>query len=237
MRFVYLVLGALLMLCGAAPLFYSVRNLGVLALLLLGGAMILLGLFWKKTPKILRRVFTGILALGAGVFLTVSGLMVAQILYTPPQGEALPMVVLGAKVYESGPGPILRQRLDVAGQYLQENPEAMCIVTGGQGPDEPASEASVMATYLEENWQIARDRIFLEDQSTSTQENLHFAKELLGQETRIVLATSEFHQLRGAMMARQEGLLAYSASAKTGVALLPAYWVRDAMAVVVSFFS
>ena len=56
-------------------------------------------------------------------------------------------------------------------------------MSGGQGPDEDRTEASVMHDYLEQHG-IDATRIIIEDQSTSTYENLVFSKELLPKETK-----------------------------------------------------
>ena len=58
------------------------------------------------------------------------------------------VVVLGAQIHGSRPSRTLRERLDKAAGYLEEHPEAFCVVTGGQGADETQTEASVMAAYL-----------------------------------------------------------------------------------------
>ena len=43
---------------------------------------------------------------------------------------------------------LLRDRLDEALDYLEDHPDMTVVVSGGQGPDEPTSEAQAMADYL-----------------------------------------------------------------------------------------
>ena len=43
------------------------------------------------------------------------------------------MIVLGAQVHADKPSVVLKYRLDEAILYLNENPETVCIVAGGQG--------------------------------------------------------------------------------------------------------
>ena len=81
------------------------------------------------------------------------------------------LIVLGAQVYKNGPSPVLKFRLDKAYEYLSANPETRCIVTGGQGSNEPFTEASCMADYLVKRG-IDSGRIILEDKSTTTAQNL-----------------------------------------------------------------
>ena len=47
------------------------------------------------------------------------------------------IIVLGAQVRKDGPSPVLKYRLDKAVEYLNENPDTVCIVSGGQGSNEP----------------------------------------------------------------------------------------------------
>ena len=72
------------------------------------------------------------------------------------------IIVLGAQVKESGPSVILRYRLDRTVSYLKENDNTLVIVSGGQGANEKATEASVMKEYLVNNaMQITNDVISL----------------------------------------------------------------------------
>ncbi len=219
--------GAFLLLLGLAPLGYGVWNLGA-ALLTGGGIASLLAPFlWSRIPKLGQKILAAFVLLGALVFAAVSALMLAGGLHGPPEDADLPLVVLGAKVYDQGPSPILERRLIAAGDYLRAHPTAFCIVSGGQGADESRSEAAVMAQYLIEVQGIDPGRILLEDKSTSTAENLRFSKALLGGETQIAIATNFFHQLRAGFLAEAEGLKAYSVSASSQLGLIPAYWVRE----------
>ena len=63
----------------------------------------------------------------------------------PPQqtGEAT-VVVLGCKVNGEEPSLMLRRRLECAMEYLAENPQADCVVSGGMGDNESYTEAHVM---------------------------------------------------------------------------------------------
>ena len=54
------------------------------------------------------------------------------------------VIVLGAKVKEEGISKSLKARLDKAIEYSQDNPGTVLILSGGQGPDEPVSEAKAM---------------------------------------------------------------------------------------------
>ena len=106
------------------------------------------------------------------------------------------IIVLGAQVYSSGPSPVLRYRLDAAVDYLNENPETICIVSGGQGYNEPFSEAEGMAEYLMRQG-IGAERIWLENTSSTTQENMLFSKVLMEEGSTVGIVTNNFHLFRG----------------------------------------
>ena len=75
-------------------------------------------------------------------------------------------------------GVDLRQRIDAAADYLIAHPDAIAIVSGGMGPGEDVTEAACMAHSLVSAG-IDSGRILLEDQATSTSENLRFSMELM----------------------------------------------------------
>lgn len=115
------------------------------------------------------------------------------------------IIVLGAQVKGTVITDSLRRRLDRAVSYLTEFPEIKVIVSGGQGPGEEIAEADAMAGYLEKQG-ISADRIYREDRSTSTRENLRFCRQYLDAENgRIGIVTNGFHIYRALLLARQEG--------------------------------
>ena len=88
------------------------------------------------------------------------------------------IIVLGAAVHGKTPSRTLRYRLKKAVDYHEQNPDAIIIVSGGQGAQEDISEAEAMKIYLVENG-VASNKIIKEDKSTSTAENFKFSKEIL----------------------------------------------------------
>lgn len=116
------------------------------------------------------------------------------------------MIILGAKVKPNGnPSLSLQNRLDVAIDYLQKYEKVHVIVSGGQGSDEPATEASVMANYLIKHG-INASRILLEEASTSTYENFLFSKKLIPEDvTTITVVSNDFHLQRAKYLANVVG--------------------------------
>lgn len=113
-------------------------------------------------------------------------------------------IVLGAKVNKNGePSLSLQYRLETAVEYLKKHPYVKVIVSGGQGKEEPMSEAERMYTYLLEAG-IEKERIIQEDASTSTYENLSFSKELLPEgEKDLTIISSDFHLTRAQYLAEK----------------------------------
>ena len=116
------------------------------------------------------------------------------------------IIILGAQVREDGPSVVLKYRLDAAIDYLDENPDTACIVSGGQGVNEPFSEAEGMAEYLLDKG-IEAHRIILEDKSTSTVENIRNSKALMEESYNDVgIVTNNFHVFRAVQIAKEQGL-------------------------------
>lgn len=221
-----------------APLVMGILHIGMMypaALLALAAAMLLRPRWFRRLPRWLRR--TGGALLGAGLALLAAVLvMMAVQAENRPGPEDCTVVVLGCQVSANGePTVMLRDRIDAAYRYLSEHPESRCVASGGQNDNEPISEASCIRNTL-----VARgihpDRIYLEDRSRSTEENLMFSAELIRKEglpTRVAIASDNFHQLRVAVWARRGGLDPWSIGCVTWWPLSPGYWAREAAAVTV----
>lgn len=149
-----------------------------------------------------------------------------------PTKEAT-VVVLGCRVFGTKPSAMLQARLDAAYTYLAAHPEAPVIVCGGQGDDEEISEAQCMYEYLVEKG-IAPERIYMEEQSTSTRENITYAKAIIEKEglsEHIAIATNDYHELRASLVADSVGLTSSAISAKTQLHLLPKHYARELVGV------
>ncbi|WP_294826984.1 YdcF family protein [uncultured Gilliamella sp.] len=122
-----------------------------------------------------------------------------------PAPDADTLVVLGAQVVGTPAVPhySLAQRLDIAFDYLQHNPRTKVIVCGGQGKNESATEASVMAQYLIHKG-IDPKRVYQEDKSTRTAQQFVYANRVLPL-GKTVVVTNDFHILRSLMLAKRSG--------------------------------
>lgn len=113
-------------------------------------------------------------------------------------------------------------------------------MSGGQGADEPVSEAYAMRKYLLSQ-HIPENMIILEDQSTTTYENMLFSKQLIEEDwlTRfevvhpapsIIFSTNNYHVLRARLYARRVHLKAEGVGAPTALYFLPTALIREYIA-------
>ena len=111
--------------------------------------------------RVFKKIFIWVCSIGICIFLVILSLIISKMNVKPVKNLDY-IIVLGAQVKESGPSVVLRYRLDRAVSYLKENDNTLVIVSGGQGANEKATEASVMKEYLVNNaMQITNDVIGL----------------------------------------------------------------------------
>lgn len=115
------------------------------------------------------------------------------------------LIVLGAQVKGRKITDSLRRRLEKAQFYLVKHKDMKVIVSGGQGKGEEITEAEAMAEYLRLHG-IVSERIFLEDQSKTTMQNLKFSAQFLEKEIDSVgILSNNFHLYRACRMAKKLG--------------------------------
>ncbi len=180
--------------------------------------------------KIGKVILSGILVIVAAVIL-LAGVETAFMIKaaTAKPSEDATVVVLGCRAYGNRPSIMLASRLDAAYEYLTEHPDAICIVSGGQGPDESMPEAECMYLYLTEKG-IAPERIYQENRSTSTRENLLFSQEIIeaeGLNPEIAIVTNEYHEYRAGMVADALEMEYSAVPARTPLWLFPTYYIRE----------
>lgn len=143
------------------------------------------------------------------------------------------VVVLGCMVYGENPSRMLMDRCDAAYDYLAAHPDTVCVASGGQGPREDISEAEAIFRVLTDKG-IAPERIYLEDTSTDTEENLSNAAQVISANDlspQVAIATDSFHQYRAGIYGKRAGLTPSSLNASTYLVMAPGYWAREILAV------
>ena len=101
---------------------------------------------------------------------------------------------------------LLAARLDKAlSVYHSQRTKPIIIVSGGQGPDEPISEALAMKRYLIAH-NVPENHIFMENQSTNTRTNFLYSKSIIHSmmptSSHMLCVTSQFHVLRALKFAK-----------------------------------
>lgn len=121
-------------------------------------------------------------------------------------GTANYAIVLGAKINAGGaPSKALKYRLDAAYEYAMKYPQIQLILSGGQGADEDMPEAVAMKNYLLKRG-LAENRLIVENQSTSTYENIKFSSAKIPlNEKKITIISNDFHLARAKMIAANLG--------------------------------
>lgn len=241
---VLVVIGALVFVVFAVPLLLTVTlNIGNFTGIVVSGVLVVYGLFfskinrlrkeWKQKKYIRFLVYfaEGLVVFAVCLAIVLSMLMVKGATNAPKGNETL--IVLGCRVYGENPSLSLRERLDAAYKYLETHPKSYCVVSGGQGTGEDISEAECMYRYLTERG-IDGERIFKEEKSTSTRENIAFSMRVIEENNlpgEIAIATSEYHQYRVSLIAKDLGVKNTAVSGLTAPWLFPTFYVRELYAI------
>lgn len=243
--FVMILLGlAGLFLFGLPLLLIGTINMGNATGIVIAMVLLVCGVFRKGVVKLIKGLWkfkAGKLCLGfmtvamvvIVILAVVETFLIVRAALDRPTNDDVTVVVLGCKVNGTSPSLTLKSRLDAAYEYMCENESAKCVVSGGQGPDEGISEAQCMYNYLVDKG-VDKARIYREDKSTTTRENLEFSAKIIeseGLSQEIVIVTNEFHLYRAGKVADSLNLSHKSVPASTLWYLFPTYYVRELWAI------
>ena len=250
-RRICIIVGLIFVIWFMAPaLFSGVFNAGNMIGIPISTALLFYGIFMDKLHRLINRLWqksAGKMFLSAAAFITAVVMVfvlfvTVNIVYhshnTPPT-ENTTMVVLGCQVKPWGPSLMLNQRIDAAYNYLSKHESVKCILSGGQGSDEPMSEAKCMYDELVKRG-IHPSRLYIEDKSTSTRENLIFSMDIIKENNlneTVTIVTNNFHQYRASIIAKKLNINYYNVSGKTLPYLFPTYFVREIGGVLFEFVS
>ena len=193
----------------------------------------------KKLHPVLKLLL--VLALAGTAFFSILLGLVLGGAHDSIDGSPRVMIILGCQLHDWGPSVMLQDRLDKALEYLEDHPDMTVVASGGQGENEPTSEAQGMADYLADHG-VNRDNIILETQSHNTNQNLRFSAQCLaeaGVDLRdgVIIVSNGFHLTRARMLAHRIGfedvsvLAAPSSHTPTRLKM----YVREPLALVKSF--
>jgi uncharacterized SAM-binding protein YcdF (DUF218 family) len=169
-------------------------------------------------------------------FIIIESIIVLNI-RTDKSTEVDYLMILGAGIRGKEVSLTLQKRMDKGIEYLISNPEAIVIVSGGQGLGEEISEAEAMKNYLV-NHGIKENRIIKEEKSTSTMENFKYTKEIIqkdhNEKIKLLIVTNDFHMYRSKFLAKRNGFIAFGLPSKTPWSVLPNCYIREYFAVLKS---
>ena len=208
LSYIYIILGILFIIYTIAlglgahgSMFFLIWAVaGVLCITV--GILRLCGFSLPKIPLLIIRITVFALLI---LFIVVEALILSY--FGNDTDETVDyLIVAGAQVYTDSPSPVLKFRLDKAVEYLAAHPSVKCIVTGGQGTNEPRPEADVMAEYLVRNG-ISAERIIKEDKSVNTTGNMKNAAGLFdASNNSAAVLTNNFHLFRSIHIAKKQGI-------------------------------
>lgn len=183
-------------------------------------------------PKMLKIIYRIVFVICLSAFLVIEANITLQMHAEPVHGLDY-IIVLGAGIRGRTPSNPLMVRIERAFEYMTENNNTILIASGGQGPDEEISEALCIQESLTAMG-ISADRILLEDQSTSTEENLRNSLRIIGDANASVgIITNGFHEFRAGLLAKDVGFA--NAVSVPAITLFPVgihYTVREFFGVV-----
>ena len=212
LREVFLILGVVLIVETLIISTLSNYNLGVILPAFFGVPLVFLAFMLPKMNKgfllFLKWLIAACYAVAIGIFL-VCGFLMTRASSQGENVEADAVIVLGAAVHGDKVTWVLENRLNTAMEYIQEHPNAICVVSGGQGAGESVTEASAMKKYMVERG-MDESRIYAEEQAKNTMENFEFSKaiidEVAGANAKIAFVTTNFHVYRAGQVAREQGV-------------------------------
>lgn len=149
------------------------------------------------------------------------------------------ILILGAGIFNETVTPMLASRLDRALEiYKVQSHNCNILVSGGQGPDEPISEALAMKNYLIKCG-VSSSSILMESQSSSTYENFLYSKFFINTSFEnvpsILCVTSQFHILRALRFAQKLNIKIIGLGSSTPYHFLDKALLRDFLALLYQY--
>ncbi|MGF9698034.1 YdcF family protein [Paenibacillus sp. MABNR03] len=233
-----LIIDLALLVCFIIFLIFWGQRFAVIFFGLLTVAFIVLRRIDYQKHVVLKRILLTGFGIAAVSFVIIEALVFTQLNANDPE-EADYVIILGSGIKGTELSLTLKQRLDASLDYIRNHPQTPVIVSGGQGPGESIPEALAMKNYLVDQG-IKPSQVIMEDQSTSTQENMAFSKKIIDksglEHPEIMIVTSDYHMFRSKYLAAKNGYAAeYGISAPSPGYLKPINMIREYFAVVKAF--
>jgi uncharacterized SAM-binding protein YcdF (DUF218 family) len=235
-RPLYLIAGVLCLFAAILLSIIFTFTIGNEIALIVG--ILFLGLYWiyPRINNFYQRLLNGLL-IGWGIY------MISMFFFIGNQGTKNTTtftedcaLVLGSGLRGEKILPTLQYRLDKCLEYMQHNPKALIIVSGGLGRGETICESEAMKSYLVSKG-IDAGKITEENQSKNTRQNMLYSKIIIdslfpsGNYT-VVCITSDFHAYRANKLSQAVKLPVSHYNAKTVWYLYPAAYCRETLSII-----
>lgn len=221
-------------LLAAAVFKFALIGYSVLAMCFLGLAVVL-GFYQLAVLRRLKKagIAVAVLLLAGVIVFAVFEIPVISAAGGDAEPEASFLIVLGAGVNGSTPSLSMVNRLTAVKAYMEQYPNSIAILSGGQGSGEDITEAQAMFTWLTARG-VAPERLLLEDRATSTEENIAFSLDIIAERggsttDDVAICSSEYHLCRAKYLAAKQGCAAFTVPARTSYPFLRInYFIREA---------
>lgn len=125
------------------------------------------------------------------------------------------IVVLGSGILKEKVTPLLASRIEKGIELQKINPQAVLILSDGQGPGEDIPEGKAMKKYALEHG-ADPNRTISEEKSKNTYENLEFSSDLFPKPYgKTALVTTRYHVFRALVLAKKENIPCIGYGSKT----------------------
>lgn len=152
------------------------------------------------------------------VYITWQAWDINHVGYSDDGASADCAIVLGAAAYHTKPSPVFKARIDHAIKLYQEGRVNVVLLTGGYGKNAPFAESEVAYNYCVSNG-VPRERILLEKNSQTTEQNIIEAKKLMnssGLKTALIVS-DPWHLKRGLAISKKHGVSAKPSATRTSM--------------------
>lgn len=143
------------------------------------------------------------------------------------------IIILGSGLIGDQVPPLLASRIEKGvQQYKKYKGQPLIITSGGQGSDEKVAESYAMKCYIHEHYpEIPDQAVVMEDQSTTTFENMLFSRKIIlerfGAKARGIFVSNNYHILRASYYAKRAKLRANGVGSKTAFYYVPNAFTRE----------
>ncbi len=165
-----------------------------------------LGVFTRMNPPAFKAVGwclrAAVILVTAIILFFLGKVMAGSFICT--EASAKYAIVLGLALENGKPVQDLISRLDTAGKYLHDNPDAILILTGGNPDASGVTEAASMRNILMSRG-VPEEKMILEDLAETTKANFRNTALLLRPDEPVVLISSNYHMDRAVHTAKRAG--------------------------------